>query len=64
MSIIIVCPRNRNHRIEWDGGILFDSDMFPCEQCGPDEFIRISMSMETHTEWRNSRGEDEGDDLR
>lgn len=52
MTITVFCPR-ANHRIEW-GGSLHDTDMIPCEQCGDDEFIRVRMSMETHTEWKDS----------
>jgi hypothetical protein len=32
---------------------LGDGDLLPCEQCGPDEFIRIKLTMETHL---NSKG--------
>ena len=48
MSATIFCPRAK-HKIEWSGA-LFDTDLVPCEECGPDEFIRVRFTMETIAE--------------
>lgn len=41
----IFCPRAR-HPLRWTGAI-FDTDLIPCVKCGPDEFIRVGLTMET-----------------
>lgn len=47
MSITVFCPNQ--HRILWTAS-LHDDDMIPCEECGPDEFIRVRFTMERHIE--------------
>jgi hypothetical protein len=57
----IRCPNG--HIVPYNMTVC-DLDLVPCEQCGPDEFIRISLSMEHDETWRKDfvlKGSDSGE---
>jgi len=47
---MIRCPAC-GHVIEINT-VISNRDLFCCDRCGPDEFVRVVLTMEHHTGWR------------